>query len=232
MESAAFECHRSHSNQGIAKAFETVEERAKEISRKSTSVAEESVVAAVQRKSTQVTGVRCYWCGKSGHNATTCRCHKCGKQGHIAVVCKSTTTSQFTTISRRTNQLEVQEGDVDEKEGDNELGLYNIDMVSTRAPPIYVEVRINGKSVLMIVDTGDAVSTVPEDVYKGLPTTTMENSEVVLTMHTGGRIMVLGKCRVVVCYANQEEELTVYMCMWSKVVILVYLEEIGFKRLD
>lgn len=88
-------------------------------------------------------------------------------------------------------------------------------MVSTRAPPIYIEVRINGKSVPMIVDTGAAVSIVPEDVYKGLPTTNMENSEVVLTTYTGERIKVLRKCRVVVCYENQEEELTVYVVKGS-----------------
>ena len=56
----------------------------------------------------------------------------------------------------------------------------------------------------MVVDTGAAVSLLPESVFKDLfPDTDLQPSDMVLRMYTGESISVCGECRINVVYGNQ-----------------------------
>ena len=84
-------------------------------------------------------------------------CHKCGKVGHIANACKSVShTPQPATRGQskasKTNAIDKEE-DVDD-----DLGWFNIDVVSSNSAPIRVAVHLNGRKVVMMVDTGAAVT--------------------------------------------------------------------------
>ena len=107
----------------------------------------------------------CYRCGKPGHTSSTCRfkeaiCRKCGKKGHIARVCHSTNP-------RRPSQKKTQHANWVENESENSDSDLPIHKVSARSThPITVKLEIQGKPVLMEVDTGAAVSVISEETYR------------------------------------------------------------------
>ena len=114
----------------------------------------------------------CYRCGNQGHSPSICRfkeemCRKCGKKGHIARVCHSTRQGRAGTNVRRSTHKKTERtkwlGNESE-ESDADLPLYQ---VSTRPThPIKVKMKIQGKPVVMEVDTGAAVSVISEETYK------------------------------------------------------------------
>lgn len=153
----------------------------------------------------------CFCCGRVGNSANVCRfkdltCHKCRKIGHIAKACKSV---NYTAVGRnktcRTNAID------EEEDEDEDLGLFNVDMVSSNSPPIRVALHLNNRKVVMMIDTGAAVTLIPEKVAKRIPNMKLEKTDTKLTTYIGEKIKVCGKCSVVVKYNDQEYQLPLFV---------------------
>ena len=158
----------------------------------------------------------CYRCGKAGHQPSSCRfravkCYKCGKFGHISSVCRSSTfQSRGNARQQAATLVQVQEEQSEREE--EELGLFSVNAVEVRSPPIEISVNINGKRVKMIVDTGASVSLISEEVYRSLKQVELQDAEITLTTYTTEPIELLGKAIVKVRYEDQEERsLVVYV---------------------
>ena len=67
-----------------------------------------------------------------------------------------------------------------------------------------VTLTIEGKSVLMDIDTGASLSLVSEHTYQELwPTVPLQETSVILTTYTGTPLKVLGLMKAAVCYEQQ-----------------------------
>ena len=155
----------------------------------------------------------CYRCGKQGHTPSTCRfkeelCRKCGKKGHIARVCRSMKQVPSGKDRRPCKKTEHTNWVENESEdSDSDLTVHKIAAHSTR--PITVKLEIQGKPVVMEVDTGAAVSVISEETYKGLfSNLTLKEAPMGLKTYTGERIPVLGEVVVEVSYQQQNHQLS------------------------
>lgn len=106
----------------------------------------------------------CSRCEKESHVSDRCHykqvtCNKCGKMGHLAWVCRS----QGLKVSARSQW--VQCGDQNEKvKGDNFYTVFTVGGNQIR--PIVVKLSVNDTPLTMELDTGAAVSSVSESVWK------------------------------------------------------------------
>ena len=85
--------------------------------------------------------------------------------------------------------------------------LYTINTLSSRVDPIQVNVTINGKELVMELDTGASVSIISEktfdDVLRG--TITLQPSKVSLTSYSGHELKVIGQAdnlSITSCYST------------------------------
>ena len=156
----------------------------------------------------------CYRCGKLGHSSSTCRfkeemCRSCGKKGHIARVCRSKKQGSSGKGRRPTQKKTECTNWVgnESEDSDSDLPVHKITASSTY--PITVELEIQGKSVVMEVDTGAAVSVISETTYKELfPNLTLKIVPMGLKTYTGEGIPVLGEVVVEVSYHEQNHQLS------------------------
>ncbi|XP_011408756.1 PREDICTED: uncharacterized protein K02A2.6-like, partial [Amphimedon queenslandica] len=123
----------------------------------------------------------CYRCGNA-HSPSTCRfstakCHNCGKLGHIGKVCRSKPQKPATS---KPPQKKV------------------------RVDPIQVNVTINGKELVMELDTGASVSIISEKTFDDVlrETITLQPSKVSLTSYSGHELKVIGQAEVMITYQS------------------------------
>ena len=144
----------------------------------------------------------CYRCNRTNHLADNCRfknakCHKCGKTGHISPACKP-----------NFHNLDVEE------EEEYEEYMYSIRDDNDRKF-IKVTPEVNGKSVLMELDTGSGVSVMSkadatqywgEHVMDELNETPLK-----LKTYSGEVIKPLGYITCSVRLGDQSETLNLYI---------------------
>lgn len=112
--------------------------------------------AAVVAPATSVS-VKCVVCGYTGHQEDTCRfkrykCGKCGERGHLRRVCGQRKVQQ--------HFIEVELDDI----GDD--GKHYICNISSKSgEPIRESVLVNKVKLNFEIDTGSAVTIIPEKVY-------------------------------------------------------------------
>ena len=146
----------------------------------------------------------CYRCGGQ-HKPEFCRfrtetCRRCGKIGHIAKKCRSKEVM---------HQVE--------EPFDTLNGIYAI----TRSQKGYtVDIEINGHKVSMQLDTGAAVSIIPETLYntilRGHPLTETRP----LKSYSGDSLSLLGQLQVTVRYNSQVVTLPLVVAKGNKVSLL------------
>eukprot|EP00731_Ephydatia_muelleri_P001779 Em0001g1779a len=164
--------------------------------------------------------VLCQCCGRRGHQLRNCRqkglvCFNCGKQGHVARMC-----SKQKQVPRYQGQKVEQESkgecfvqtDEDEEESVGWLNTVYVLRRSSSSQPITVKLKLNGKETLMELDTGAAVSIIPEAVRKELfPSSVCQPTATSLRTYTGERITVKGILPVKVEYGSQLYDLKVFV---------------------
>ncbi|XP_061190068.1 uncharacterized protein K02A2.6-like [Saccostrea echinata] len=153
----------------------------------------------------------CYRCNKSGHRAEECRfkdatCHKCKKKGHIKAACRA--KDQSFKFPKKVHAVD----------DDSDLGLYTVH--TGKRNEIMVDVSIDGKNVNMELDTGSAVSVIPEKVFTELfPRRKLEDTSVTLMTYSGEKLKPLGVVRVDVLYRDQREKLEMYVVSEGKAIL-------------
>lgn len=139
---------------------------------------------------------KCSCCGKA-HDFDNCwyknyKCNRCSQVGHLQKMCPRKALHKRTHI-------------VSESSSEDEHTMYACHDSSGKKKGYIVTMTIEGKSVPMQVDTGAAVTVVPEEVYRStFPHVKCEPTAVVLKTYTGEKINVLGECQVKVQYDEQQ----------------------------
>lgn len=155
----------------------------------------------------------CYRCGQE-HDARCCRyrkfkCHLCKRVGHLARMCRCKQPAPGTVHNVS-----------DEASGGTELLLHGVYLVGTEQP-YEVEVQIAGQLVKMQVDTGAAVSLVPECVYRQLKQPPqLAKCEMKLKTYGGATLQVKGQAEVLVDYKGQRKVLPIIVVPGEKPALL------------
>jgi hypothetical protein len=151
----------------------------------------------------------CYRCGDS-HLANTCKfksykCNYCKRVGHLAKVCRSKQTTNYI----EQNSEEVEDTETPESYL-HTLGMHNVPTTNGCSNPVEITVNIDGKDIAMEVDTGAAMSIVPQDVYQS-KLSHLELSECTynFTTYGGNKLPVLGQGEVTVQYESQTVKLPI-----------------------
>lgn len=100
------------------------------------------------KKKASETEMVCYACGKGAHDFKNCKyreyvCKKCNKKGHLAIMCKEKTVQYL-------------------ESDENEIFNLNCNVENE----FVVQATVNGKNVIFQLDTGAAVSVMPEIFFK------------------------------------------------------------------
>uniref|UniRef100_A0A1A8C840 ribonuclease H n=1 Tax=Nothobranchius kadleci TaxID=1051664 RepID=A0A1A8C840_NOTKA len=150
----------------------------------------------------------CYRCGGNNHAAQGCRfktetCRKCSRVGHIARMCKTKKWLGNTQYVAETSSPK----DTARSEAEEELFMntvYSTYTVGKGEKDIKVTVKLEETPIDMQVDTGAAVTLVPEIVYKKhLSHLPLEATKVRLSTFSGENIPLLGTVTVKAKYENQ-----------------------------
>ncbi|XP_028403427.1 uncharacterized protein K02A2.6-like [Dendronephthya gigantea] len=179
----------------------------------------------------------CFRCGKKNHVPDKCffrksKCHGCQNYGHIIKKCPERSGNNNWKKIRSGKS----KGKDDKRKKKKPSGIHNVktdsdvesdcesqeEVMDTTWPvfmltdsgrkqtELKVLVSIEGKPVTMEVDTGAAVSIMPESVWRKLSSTKpVRKSNVKLRSYSGHEIPVLGEIDVGVVYGNQKAHLPV-----------------------
>lgn len=142
---------------------------------------------------------RCERCGRS-HASNVCWyksfvCRKCSRVGHLQKMCPNT------RVPKNTNALEC-------SDEDTEHDVYHF--INTTQSCYEVSVQVEGKPLIMQIDTGAAVTIVPESVYDSVfPHVKCGPAKMSLRTYTGEHLQLKGQCDVAVVYKGQSMTLPV-----------------------
>ena len=166
--------------------------------------------------------VSCNRCNSTDHSVRECRikdsvvCFRCKKKGHIVRACREKGPSAM-AVGRderkaKTGSLSTKWVDTEEAE---EVGVQTVYVVNGDGPfgePISVSLQVNGVILPMEIDTGAAVSIIPERVRQELfPYLKPQNTRVRLRTYTAEQITVLGTILVQVKFKNQTRTLSLFV---------------------
>ena len=151
----------------------------------------------------QGTSIDCYRCGGK-HNPSTCPCrqlvcHFCKKKGHLAKVCRKKAKSG--SKSEEAKYVGVQCG---EPEGEY---MFQVQARTGSTSPFHTTITVNGRPLVMEVDTGASVSLISETTFntiqKGLATLELKETTTRLQTYTGETIAVRGSTVIQVEHFDQ-----------------------------
>lgn len=154
-------------------------------------------------------GEKCKHCGRSNHASKECSfkdytCRRCHEKGHLLYVC---------TKKKQTPQKEQSTNHMD-------FSLNNI----TSKPmieSIKVNVTLNGQKLTMELDTGSAISTIPETVDKQIfGSQKLGSTNIRLTTYIGNQIEVLGTREISIRVKQDVKPLLFYVVRHAKVPLL------------
>ena len=200
----------------LAQGIEAARKDAKEMQTLPTGVSEESLTNRVGTGSSK----SCSRCLGAGHLPSECRfkaakCNKCLRTGHIAKACRSKAPAaprrtqhsqdhqkkdfQFRKSKRvaHIGNNSPQQG-VGTSDEDSPVDIIHVHSVSPQVPDSYkVPVELNGKSLLMELDTGAAVSLVSEQTWSTqLNSPALQPTSLKLQSYPNRKLQVLGCCTI------------------------------------
>ena len=149
----------------------------------------------------------CYRCGKKTHEPSRCPfrdkdCFYCKKRGHTQAVCRSKLKSD------KVQQLVTH----DEDDVHDEYDLFQVNGSSRTSQPLEVPVEIEGRSLIMELDTGASVTLISESVFNKLCLDKpLRLSSSRLSTYSGERLPVLGQLQVNVTCGDQQGRLPLHV---------------------
>ncbi len=196
----------------LASGMETAATDARELKHPASTSAK--VCQTVDKSQPGVPQQRCYRCGKTDHEGRACRfkqakCHKCGKTGHIAPVCRSGAKGQGNHKgphhkAKKTHHIEGVHTETEES-FKSELPIFASTVKHAPTKAIRVAVQVAGRTLYMEVDTGAAVSLIPESVYRRrFAKIPLQPSRLELATYTGEPMKVIGTFSAKVRYQQQK----------------------------
>ena len=201
-----------------ALGYETIESKSKEMQHQpQPSISVDMMSAGIKQNKEKNTSKEralrsappCMRCGRKGHSPSTCRfkdltCHRCQKKGHIASACQAVEPRRNQKSRYETQEiLEGKEESHGPGSPEDDFGLFQINSVAAKMAPITVTITLNGKTTKMTLDTGAAVTVIPEKVIKTINGVTIQPTDVILTTYTAEQIEVVGCCWLTVGYKAQ-----------------------------
>ena len=153
----------------------------------------------------------CFRCEDTGHSPQACKykeyvCRVCRNRGHLARACKA--KGQKTIQNSQTRQA-AQES-VSAKYIEHEevtLSMYHLE--NDEPHPYQVQLKFNGKDIIMEIDTGAATSIISKEMYDDLfPVLELNDPSIKLSTYTGDLIPLAGKVRATVEYKKQVKTLS------------------------
>ena len=153
----------------------------------------------------QITGKPCYRRGKGSHAHPDCpfreaTCHNCGRKGHIKWVCRFATRGKPPRAKWIATDLQAP----------SEEEVLQVGAMPSR--PYQVQLKLNGVTVTIEVDTGAAVTLVLEKVKQSLfPKAKMDPPSITLHTYTSEPIAVVGQMVVTVRYQGYKGKHKLYV---------------------
>ena len=154
----------------------------------------------------------CYRCKGKNHSASDCyfkdsKCHKCNKTGHIQKACRASWPAQEKKGAQNKRGQKITTGYVHAEGAEVDMfPVMNADDAGRQ--PFSVDFEIDAVHVLMEIDTGAAVSIIPETVYeRSFSHVPLEGVSVKLKTYTGQPIPVRGQFTAKVTYEDQTADL-------------------------
>lgn len=157
----------------------------------------------------------CYRCGGK-HAAQLCRfkqekCHHCFKIGHISRMCRN----------KQTHYVEQEAHEYDDDEENAMLGVRSVFTASSNKRGIKVHVKLEGKGLDMLLDTGADATLVSEVFYEEcLSHLPLEECFQRLSTFTGERIPTLGQVNVNARYEQQTAKLPLVIVKGDRPALL------------
>ena len=142
------------------------------------------------------------------HSPTSCLhtnaiCHYCSKTGHLERACIKKKKDKARKQGTKVKYVDEQDTD-DEDSFEPMLHVHSVNHVN-KVDPIMLYPSINGHTLPMELDTGSAVSVIPEHFYRQyLSDFTLEKTKAKLKTYTGERIPPLGTVNVPMKLNKQE----------------------------
>ena len=110
---------------------------------------------------------------------------------------------QIIEVERRAGTNVVNE-DLRVANNDGELAMHALTIGKPSVKAIRVDLKVSGKKLTLVVDTGAAVSILSEKIFQQLFSgVKLKPSSLLLRTYTGERMQVLGTLAVKVCYLSQ-----------------------------
>ena len=146
---------------------------------------------------------KCIRCGKGRHTRQNCpardsTCYKCGKQGHFSTVCLSKTIANISEDPTETEPIET--------------SYLNVMTNNHQATTSWnIQVKVNGKAVMFVIDTGAEVSAISRNVYEAIGQPRLYNPNKILCGPGRQVLNVLGCCTVKLSYKQHRVSQKVYV---------------------
>ncbi|XP_063220109.1 uncharacterized protein K02A2.6-like [Bacillus rossius redtenbacheri] len=156
----------------------------------------------------------CYRCGSREHIAVACpysqyKCHTCSKVGHLAKKCRKQKVAAVWGVAKQDSRVPIEGNRGGEGHSKEVMELFNVQHPEGVASVGYqVLVRVEGKPLVMQVDTGSAVTLVSNETYlANWPNLQLSKSKVKLRTYFGDDLPVKGGAQVEVEYKEQRSRL-------------------------
>ena len=189
----------------IALAVESATKGARDIT---SGMCDNAPLHVVSDKTPPVANFKCFHCGRGNHKPTECylkdaTCNRCNKKGHIARVCRSRPRTSVPQTKRNPLQVNAAPLETSSSEENEEYSLFAVHNTKDSTKPLVVSMTLNDKEIPMEIDTGSAVTVLPESTYRSILTEPLQESTIKLCTYSGEQLEVKGTAMCKVKYDDK-----------------------------